>query len=99
MAEGVFDIHKDQRRTRRNRRERLALRVLRFLRLTSLEIIGHRYQSYIAGRDVAAADGRTFTAFNPTTGDQWGTFALAGAEDVDWAVTAASTAFRDGPWR
>src|SRR5262245_7906194 len=56
------------------------------------------YQNYIAGRDVAAADGRTFTAFNPTTGDPWGTFALAGAPEVDQAVRAASTAFRDGPW-
>ncbi len=56
------------------------------------------YQNYIAGRDVAAADGRTFTAFNPTTGDQWGTFALAGAPEVDQAVRAASVAFRDGPW-
>ena len=37
------------------------------------------YQNYIAGADVAAADGRTFTAFNPTTGGVWGTFALAGA--------------------
>ena len=36
------------------------------------------YSNYIAGADVPAADGRTFTAFNPTTGDVWGTFALAG---------------------
>ena len=58
----------------------------------------HTYQNYISGRDVAAADGRTFTAFNPTTGDKWGTFALAGPAEVDQAVKAASTAFRDGPW-
>jgi aldehyde dehydrogenase (NAD+) len=56
------------------------------------------YQNYIAGADVPAADGRTFTAFNPTTGGVWGTFALAGASDVDRAVTAASAAFRTGPW-
>jgi hypothetical protein len=37
------------------------------------------YENYIAGQDVAAADGRTFTGFNPTTGDVWGTFALAAA--------------------
>ena len=36
------------------------------------------YSNYIAGADVPAADGRTFTAFNPTTGGVWGTFALAG---------------------
>ncbi|MBI3493312.1 MAG: aldehyde dehydrogenase [Acidobacteria bacterium] len=58
----------------------------------------YQYLNYINGRDVAAADGRTFTAFNPTTGGQWGTFALAGAEDVDRAVKAAATAFRSGPW-
>ncbi|HEV3139401.1 MAG TPA: aldehyde dehydrogenase [Vicinamibacterales bacterium] len=58
----------------------------------------HTYLNYIAGKDVASADGRTFTAFNPTTGAQWGTFALAGVSDVDAAVKAASTAFRDGPW-
>jgi acyl-CoA reductase-like NAD-dependent aldehyde dehydrogenase len=56
------------------------------------------YQNYIGGRDVAAADGRTFTAFNPTTGAVWGTFALAGPQEVDRAVTAADAAFRSGPW-
>ncbi len=56
------------------------------------------YSNYIAGADVPAADGRTFTAFNPTTGGVWGTFALAGASDVDRAVRAASDAFRTGPW-
>jgi acyl-CoA reductase-like NAD-dependent aldehyde dehydrogenase len=47
---------------------------------------------------VAGADGRTFTAFNPTTGGPWGTFALAGPAEVDRAVKAASDAFRTGPW-
>jgi acyl-CoA reductase-like NAD-dependent aldehyde dehydrogenase len=56
------------------------------------------YQNYIAGRDVPAADGRTFTAFNPTTGAVWGTFALAAANEVDQAVKAADAAFRTGPW-
>jgi acyl-CoA reductase-like NAD-dependent aldehyde dehydrogenase len=55
------------------------------------------YLNYIDGRDVAAADGRTFTAFNPTTGAVWGTFALAGASEVDRAVRAAAAAFA-GPW-
>jgi acyl-CoA reductase-like NAD-dependent aldehyde dehydrogenase len=55
------------------------------------------YQNYIAGADLAPADGRTFTAFNPTTGGVWGTFALAGPAEVDRAVKAASAAFR-GPW-
>jgi aldehyde dehydrogenase (NAD+) len=58
----------------------------------------HSYQNYIGGHDVAAADGRTFTGFNPTTGGVWGTFALAGPGEVDRAVQAASDAFRSGPW-
>src|SRR4029077_18312158 len=58
----------------------------------------HTYSNYIAGADVPAADGRTFTAFNPTTGGVWGTFALAGAVEVDRAVKAASDAVRTGPW-
>src|SRR5689334_20459452 len=58
----------------------------------------NNYQNYIAGRDVAAADGKTFTAFNPTTGEPWGTFALASSGEVDAAVKAASAAFRAGPW-
>ncbi len=58
----------------------------------------NNYCNYIAGADVPAADGRTFTAFNPTTGAVWGSFALAGPVDVDRAVTAASAAFRTGPW-
>src|SRR3954470_7185538 len=56
------------------------------------------YQNYIDGTDVPAADGRTFTAFNPTTGSVWGTFALAGPPEVDRAVKAASQAFRTGAW-
>jgi acyl-CoA reductase-like NAD-dependent aldehyde dehydrogenase len=55
------------------------------------------YQNYINGHDVTAADGRTFTAFNPTTGGVWGTFALAGPDEVDRAVKAAAAAFA-GPW-
>jgi acyl-CoA reductase-like NAD-dependent aldehyde dehydrogenase len=56
------------------------------------------YLNYIGGADVPAADGRTFTAFNPTTGAPWGTFAVAGPEDVDRAVNTAAAAFREGPW-
>ena len=51
----------------------------------------NNYLNYIGGRDVAAADGRTFTGFNPTTGGVWGTFALAGAADVDRAVKGRRT--------
>ena len=47
------------------------------------------YANYIGGADVAAADGRTFTAFNPTTGDVWGTFALAGQPEGNLAADPA----------
>ena len=57
-----------------------------------------QYHNHIDGRDAAAADGRTFTGFNPTTGAVWGTFALAAVPDVDAAVRAASAAFRTGSW-
>src|SRR5215831_4404478 len=66
--------------------------------MVDLEELVHTYQNYIGGRDVAAADGRTFTGFNPTTGEVWGTFALAAAAEVDRAVKAASDAFGTGPW-
>ena len=55
------------------------------------------YQNYIAGRFEPAADGRSFTATNPTTGQPWGSFADSGKADVDRAVQAASDALR-GPW-
>jgi len=58
----------------------------------------HTYLNHIDGRDVPAGDGRTFTAFNPTTGGPWGTFAFAGPAEVDQAVNAAARAFREGPW-
>jgi acyl-CoA reductase-like NAD-dependent aldehyde dehydrogenase len=63
-----------------------------------VEVSVNHYSNYIAGADVPAADGRTFTAFNPTTGAVWGTFALAGPPEVDAAVKAAAAAFRDGSW-
>jgi hypothetical protein len=51
------------------------LRSLRPLR-SKTESEVNTYQNYIAGADIAAADGRTFTAFNPTTGGVWGTFGI-----------------------
>src|SRR5262249_61455763 len=58
------------------------------------EEIVNTYQNYIGGQDVAAADGRTFTGFNPTTGEAWGTFALAAAAEVDRGVKAAADPLR-----
>lgn len=55
------------------------------------------YQNYIAGRFEPSADGRSFTATNPTTGQPWGSFAESGKADVNCAVQAATDALR-GPW-
>ncbi|MBT2326871.1 aldehyde dehydrogenase family protein [Variovorax paradoxus] len=51
----------------------------------------------IAGQWVSAASGQTFDSINPSTGDKLATVALAGAEDIDRAVTAARAAF-EGSW-
>ncbi|GAA0896200.1 aldehyde dehydrogenase [Pseudonocardia zijingensis] len=55
------------------------------------------YPNLIDGKETPAADGQTFTSTNPTTGREWGTFALSGPADVDAAVRAADRAFH-GPW-
>jgi phenylacetaldehyde dehydrogenase len=54
---------------------------------------------HIDGKDVPASDGATFELRNPTTGDLLYDVAHATAEDVDAAVSAAGTAFRDRRWR
>ncbi|WP_246867539.1 aldehyde dehydrogenase [Diaphorobacter sp. LR2014-1] len=65
--------------------------------LPNHEMGARSYGLHIAGEAVAAEPGRTFESFNPTTGRRWGDFAIAGADQVDRAVTAAAKAFR-GPW-
>ena len=45
-----------------------------------------------------AADGATWTHRHPATGEEIGSFAVAGMSDVDGAVRAARVAFDDGPW-
>jgi acyl-CoA reductase-like NAD-dependent aldehyde dehydrogenase len=52
----------------------------------------------IGGEWVAAAGGETFATLNPATGEPLVDVALAGAEDVDRAVSAARAAFEGGPW-
>ncbi|MFD0746410.1 aldehyde dehydrogenase family protein [Phytohabitans flavus] len=52
----------------------------------------------IGGQFRPAASGDTFASINPTTGEQAGQVARAGAEDVDTAVAAARAAF-EGTWR
>jgi acyl-CoA reductase-like NAD-dependent aldehyde dehydrogenase len=57
-----------------------------------------RPQKLLIGADwVDPADGRTFDAIDPSTGEVICQVAQAGAEDVDRAVKAASAAL-EGPW-
>ncbi|MGH3518572.1 MAG: aldehyde dehydrogenase family protein [Haloechinothrix sp.] len=53
----------------------------------------------IGGQWRAAADGAEFKTTDPATGQPFGVCALAGAEDVDAAVSAARSAFDRAEWR
>ena len=57
------------------------------------------YLLHVGGERVPAASGATFTSTNPATGESWASFADAGPEDVDRAVTAAARAFEGPAWR
>ncbi|HEV7419777.1 MAG TPA: gamma-aminobutyraldehyde dehydrogenase [Mycobacterium sp.] len=48
---------------------------------------------FVAGAQVAAADGATEQVIDPASGEQIATVALGGAADVDQAVAAAESAF------
>ncbi|MEV1084255.1 aldehyde dehydrogenase family protein [Streptomyces sp. NPDC050211] len=53
----------------------------------------------IDGKQVPAADGRTFTVLDPSDGTAITRVALAGKADVDRAVAAARAAFEAPEWR
>jgi aldehyde dehydrogenase (NAD+) len=57
-----------------------------------------KYQMYIDGRFVDAANGKWFDSYNPYTGKVWSQVAQGGPEDVDRAVKAAHRAFSEGEW-
>lgn len=52
---------------------------------------------YIGGKWEAAADGRTFATYNPSTGRKLGEVPYGGPADVDHAVKAAARGFEE--WR
>jgi betaine-aldehyde dehydrogenase len=54
-------------------------------------------QNFINGESVDAKDGRRLDLIDPATGEVFGSSPLSGAEDVDAAYAAASTAFES--WR
>ncbi|MFJ6213219.1 gamma-aminobutyraldehyde dehydrogenase [Streptomyces sp. NPDC092296] len=57
----------------------------------------HALRNYINGEFVDAADGRTLTVVDPTTGEPYATSPLSGEADVDAAMAAAAGAFKT--WR
>jgi aldehyde dehydrogenase (NAD+) len=57
-----------------------------------------RYRLFIGGEFVDSASGETFETRSPSDGSVVASVALAGAEDVDRAVTAARRAADEGPW-
>ena len=56
------------------------------------------YQTYIDGRWIDAASGKTFETYDPYTGQSWALIPECDKVDVDQAVDAASRAFESGPW-
>jgi gamma-glutamyl-gamma-aminobutyraldehyde dehydrogenase len=56
-------------------------------------------RAFIAGRPVAARDGRTFEKRSPIDGRVIAEVARCGAADVDAAVAAARSSFVSGVWR
>jgi betaine-aldehyde dehydrogenase len=54
-------------------------------------------RNFINGESVESAEGRTSDLVDPSTGEVFGTAPVSGAEDVDRAYSAASTAFET--WR
>jgi aldehyde dehydrogenase (NAD+) len=58
-----------------------------------------QYESrlFINNRFVTAKTGRTISVYNPANGNLVGSVEVAGPDDVDMAVQAASTAFK-GEW-
>jgi 5-carboxymethyl-2-hydroxymuconic-semialdehyde dehydrogenase len=55
-------------------------------------------EHFIGGAAAASADGATFEVADPVTNRPYATVAAGGPQDVDRAVTAARSAFEEGPW-
>lgn len=57
-----------------------------------------KFGHFIGGVEVDSIDGERFPSISPWTREAWADVALGGPKDADAAVTAARTAFDDGPW-
>ena len=55
-------------------------------------------QHYIDGRLVDSVGGETFDVLDPVSNKNYATAAAGQKADIDLAVAAATTAFKDGPW-
>jgi 5-carboxymethyl-2-hydroxymuconic-semialdehyde dehydrogenase len=61
-------------------------------------VIPEKLLHYIGGKHVPSATGATFGVADPVSNKVYAQAAAGGAEDVDRAVEAATTAFLTGPW-
>jgi acyl-CoA reductase-like NAD-dependent aldehyde dehydrogenase len=57
-----------------------------------------RHDLVVGGKRVPAADGRTFSVYEPAYGARMAEVAEAGPQDAARAVDAAYRAFEEGPW-
>lgn len=57
-----------------------------------------RFGHVIGGAERESLDGARFDSIDPYTQEAWASVALGGAAEADLAVTAARTAFDEGPW-
>ncbi len=64
----------------------------------AVRFIAEPLRLLIGGQWVAAASGKTFDVFDPSTGQPIAKAAEGDAVDIDRAVTAAREAFETGPW-
>ncbi len=65
---------------------------------TLARTVEFRFDAFIDGKPVAAADGRRIPTVNPATGEILAQVAACGDEDVDRAVASARRAFDDQRW-
>lgn len=61
--------------------------------MNAKDYIQENYKLFIGGEWVDAEDGKTFTSYNPSNGEELATIASASAADVDKAVKAGQKAF------
>ncbi|MFZ2501063.1 MAG: aldehyde dehydrogenase [Nocardioides sp.] len=63
-----------------------------------MNTVGEKFGHVIGGAEVDSIDGARFDSINPWTQQPWASVALGSRADAEAAVTAARTAFDEGPW-